>query len=58
MTNEYMRGVTEQGLRYRDLKRMARASLDYSFLSPADKATAKAALEKQFAAFEAALPGP
>jgi adenosine deaminase len=58
MTNEYMRAVSEQGLRYRDLKRMARASLDYSFLSAADKAKAKAALEKQFAAFEAALPGP
>jgi adenosine deaminase len=58
MTNEYMRAVTEQGLRYRDLKQMARASLDYSFLSAADKAKAKAALEKQFAAFEAALPGP
>ena len=40
------------------VEQMARASLDYSFLSPGDKAKAKAALEQQFAAFEAALPGP
>jgi adenosine deaminase len=32
MTNEYLRGATEQGLRYLDLKAMARASLEYSFL--------------------------
>lgn len=35
MTNEYMRGASEQGLRYADLKAMARASLEYSFLSGA-----------------------
>ena len=58
MTQEYMRAVQEQGLRYRDLKQMARNSIAYSFLAPLDKAKAKAALEKQFAAFEAALPGP
>lgn len=32
MTNEYLRAATEQGLRYADLKSMARASLEYSFL--------------------------
>jgi len=32
MTNEYLRGVTEQKLRYPDLKQMARDSLHYSFL--------------------------
>jgi adenosine deaminase len=32
LTNEYLRGVTEQGLRYADLKAMARDSLTYSFL--------------------------
>ena len=32
LTNEYLRGATEQGLRYADLKTMARASLTYSFL--------------------------
>jgi adenosine deaminase len=32
MTNEYLRAATEQGLRYRDLKDIARASLEYAFL--------------------------
>ncbi|MEP9401301.1 adenosine deaminase [Sphingomonas sp. VNH70] len=32
MTNEYLRAVTEQGLRYRDLKQIARDSLHYAFL--------------------------
>jgi adenosine deaminase len=32
MTNEYLRAATEQGLRYDELKAMARASLEYAFL--------------------------
>lgn len=32
MTNEYLRAVTEQGLRYKDLKQIARDGLHYSFL--------------------------
>jgi adenosine deaminase len=32
MTNEYQRAATEQKLRYTDLKDIARASLEYSFL--------------------------
>lgn len=32
MTNEYLRAVTEQRQRYRDLKQMARDSLHYAFL--------------------------
>jgi len=32
MTNEYLRAVTEQGLRYADLKQIARDGLHYSFL--------------------------
>jgi adenosine deaminase len=32
MTNEYLRAATEQGLRYRDLKDIARAGLEYAFL--------------------------
>ena len=32
MTNEYLRAATEQGLRYADLKAIARASLEYAFL--------------------------
>lgn len=32
MTQEYLRAATEHGLRYLDLKAMARASLEYAFL--------------------------
>ncbi len=32
MTNEYLRAVTEQGLRYADLKQIVRDGLQYSFL--------------------------
>jgi len=32
MTNEYLRAVTEQGLRYAELKQMARNGLHYAFL--------------------------
>lgn len=32
MTNEYLRAATEQGLRYADLKAIARSSLEYAFL--------------------------
>jgi adenosine deaminase len=32
LTHEFMRAATEHGLRYRDLKAMARDSLDYAFL--------------------------
>ncbi len=32
LTNEYVRAVTDQGLGYRDLKQMARASLEHAFL--------------------------
>lgn len=32
MTNEYLRAVTEQGLRYTDLRQIARDGLQYSFL--------------------------
>jgi adenosine deaminase len=53
MTNEYQRAVTEQGLRYRDLKALARAGLRYSFLPKDLKAAKEAELERDFAAFEA-----
>ncbi|HUK90197.1 MAG TPA: adenosine deaminase, partial [Blastocatellia bacterium] len=33
MTNEYVRAVDDQGLTYGQLKKMARASLEYSFAS-------------------------
>ena len=32
LTNEYVRAAAEQGLRYADLKELARASLEYAFL--------------------------
>jgi hypothetical protein len=32
MTHEYLRAVEDQGLNYADLKRMARASLEHSFI--------------------------
>ncbi|WP_404482218.1 adenosine deaminase [Novosphingobium sp. BL-52-GroH] len=32
MSNEYVRAVTQQGLRYPDLKEMTRASLEYAFV--------------------------
>lgn len=40
LTHEYVRAVLEQGLTYRDLRTMARASLEHSFMSQEDKATA------------------
>jgi adenosine deaminase len=36
MTNEYLRAVTEQGLRYADLKQIVRDGLHYSFLPGAN----------------------
>lgn len=42
MTNEYLRAATEHGLRYVDLKAMARDSLEYAFLPGASLWTSKA----------------
>lgn len=39
MTQEYLRAATEQGLRYGDLKAMARDSLEYAFLPGASLRT-------------------
>jgi adenosine deaminase len=33
LTNEYLRATTEQGLRYRDLKQIARNGLEYAFVA-------------------------
>jgi adenosine deaminase len=52
MTQEYQRAVETYHLSYADIKKMARASISYSFLPPADKANAKTALEKAFVEFE------
>jgi hypothetical protein len=55
-TQEYVKAVEEQGLDYRTLKRLARNSLDYSFVDAATKARLKVDLEKAFSAFEAKRP--
>jgi hypothetical protein len=52
ITQEYLRAVQTYHLTYGDLKRMARASITYSFLSAPDKAKVQAQLEAAFAAFE------
>jgi hypothetical protein len=52
MTQEYERAAETYHLSYADLKKMARASISYSFLSPADKARMQSTLEKAFADFE------
>ncbi len=44
MTNEYLRGATEHGLRYQDLKAMARDSLEYAFLPGASLWASKGVL--------------
>ena len=54
MTHEYLRAVQTQGLGYVDLKRMARASLEHSFLDAAEKSRQLSQLERAFAAFEKA----
>ncbi|MET0138009.1 MAG: adenosine deaminase [Sphingobium sp.] len=57
MTNEYLRAATEQGLGYRDLKAMARASLEYAFL-PGDSLWADGRIGTRIPACTAATPGP
>ena len=52
MTQEYQRAVETYHLRYADIKKMARASIAYSFLPAADKAQMKATLENAFRDFE------
>jgi len=52
MTKEYQRAVETYHLRYADIKKMARASIAYSFLPAADKAQMKATLENAFRDFE------
>ena len=52
MTHEYLLAAESYNLSYSDLKHMARQSLEHSFLSPADRATAQKKLEQAFAEFE------
>jgi hypothetical protein len=52
MTHEYLRAAETYGLTYSDLKRSARQSLEYSFLSTGDRAQAQRKLEQSFTNFE------
>ena len=54
LTHEYERAVEEFGLRYSDLKEMARAAIEHSFLPAAEKARQNRELERRFRVFEAA----
>jgi adenosine deaminase len=57
-TQEYIKAVEEQGLDYRTLKRLARNSLEYSFVDPSTKSRLKSDLEKAFLAFETGVSRP
>jgi adenosine deaminase len=52
LTNEYQRAALEHGLGYRELKRISRDSLRFSFLDEGAKAALRARLEQAFTAFE------
>ena len=52
MTHEYLRATETYNLSYVDLKRMARQSLEYSFLDAKEKASLQRTLEQDFATFE------
>jgi len=52
MTQEYQRAVETYHLKYADLKKMARASIAYSFLPADEKAKAQSQLNSSFAKFE------
>ena len=52
MTHEYLRATGTYNLSYVDLKRMARQSLEYSFVDAKEKASLQRTLEQDFAAFE------
>jgi len=52
LTQEYVRAAQTWHLGYRDLKDLARSSIQYSFLSAPDKAKLKSQLEQDFKSFE------
>jgi len=53
LTLEYRRAVEEQGVDYRTLKRMARNSIDYSFVDGPTRSKLVAELDAAFRGFEA-----
>jgi adenosine deaminase len=52
-TQEYLKAVQEHALDYRTLKKVARNSLEFSFVDAPTKSRLKSDLEKAFRAFEA-----
>ncbi len=52
MTHEYLRAADTYNLNYSDLKRMARQSLEHSFLSTKDRSQAQRKLDQAFTEFE------
>jgi hypothetical protein len=52
MTHEYLRAAETYNLSYSDLKRLARQSLEYSFLNTSDRAQAERKLDHAFTKFE------
>jgi adenosine deaminase len=52
MTHEYLRATETYSLSYVDLKRIARQSLEYSFVNAKEKASLLQKLEQDFATFE------
>lgn len=52
ITREYLKAVLEHGLDYRDLKRMALASLQHAFVDATEKARLAGELRAAFDAFE------
>jgi adenosine deaminase len=54
LTDEYTLAALEFHLTYKDLKQMAKTSIEHSFLSPGDRARQEHELEARFVRFEAA----
>ena len=52
ITQEYERAVETYHFSYSELKKMVRASLEYSFLPPSKKSAEEKQLEDSFARFE------
>jgi adenosine deaminase len=52
MTHEYLRAAETYNLSYSDLKRLARQSLEHSFLNTSDRAQAERKLDQAFTKFE------
>jgi adenosine deaminase len=52
LTMQYHKAVEEHGLRYHELKQMARNAIDFSFADDATKARLRSRLDADFAAFE------